>query len=249
MRNTSIFPVLLDIEMDEIPVFIPTFNQPSLLRMTLDQFESYDRGPIVIYDNNSTYRPMIELLDELESQFTVIRSTTNSGPRLFTEDLQILQLMPKYFIVTDPDLIHNKNLPKNYLDKMITVMNTTQLAKVGFALEIYDNDEVQRFQDHEKVQLWENVYWQQVLDITSEGDPIYFAYIDSTFALNNKERCLEGRMQGLPTFRYPSARIAGNYTCQHVGWWKKSLIPQTDEEKQFYLEHQKWSHTEIFYYQ
>jgi hypothetical protein len=244
----SIFSALMSIDDNEIPVFIPTFNQPSLPAMTLKQFESYRHGPIVVFDNNSTYTPMVDLLEEISSDVQVVKSSRNLGPRFLSEDLQILSLMPKKFIVTDPDLIHNKKLPDNYSDEMMWLLSSLKLTKIGFALDIDSPEEVERFQDVERVHMWEKQYWNEIIGRTSSNDPIYSAWIDTTFSLNDRDECVKNRMLGRETFRYPSARIGGSYTCQHVGWWRKNLIPQPDEEKKFYLDNQKWSHTEIYYY-
>ena len=122
-RYTSIFPALLGIESDETPIFIPTFNQPTLLKMTLNQLNSA-KNRIIIYDNNSTSVEMRSLLEDLSSDIDVILSEKNTGPRIFTEDAQILSLMPNYFVVTDPDLIHNENLPENHLVEMRKIIES-----------------------------------------------------------------------------------------------------------------------------
>jgi hypothetical protein len=244
----SIFSALMAIDDDQIPVFMPTFNQPSLLSMTLKQFDSYSHGPVVVFDNNSTYPPMIKLLEEISSNVQVVMSSKNLGPRFLTEDLQVLSLMPKNFIVTDPDLIHNKELPYNYIDEMLSLLSSLKLTKIGFALDIDSVEEIERFQNVDRVHMWEKPYWDEIIGRTSHNDPVYSAWIDTTFALNDRDECIKSRRIGKETFRYPSARIGGKYTCQHVGWWRKDLIPQPDEEKKFYLDNQKWSHTEIYYY-
>lgn len=247
MIYNSLFTALLDLKNEPMPVFIPTFNQPSLLISTLEQLSGRDLTPVIV-DNNSTYEPMIEFLDRIKNDAIIIKLSRNAGPRIFTEDSQILGLMPRYFIVTDPDLIYNKSLPKNFVSEMKKVMQKNRLAKVGFALEIDDVDEMERFQDAEKVHQWEKPYWETMIDQTSTSDPVYAAWIDTTFSLNDRDACIYHRKFKKPTFRYPSARIAGKYTCQHVGWWKKDLIPQPQEEVKFYLDNQKWSHTENYYY-
>jgi len=245
--HNSIFPVLLDLNSKEVPIFIPTFNQPSLIKMTLDQLKDYD-GEIIIYDNNSTYQPMLNYLDELSDDFTIVKSNRNNGPRIFTEDIQILNLMPEYFIVTDPDLIYNNNLPSDYITEMKRIIKSNKLSKVGFAIEIEDQDEVSMFQDSSRVLEWEKPYWENIIGQTKTKDLIYDAWIDTTFSLNNRDSCIYHRKFNKPTFRYPSARIGGKYTCRHTGWWKKDLMPQTKEEINYYLNNQQWSHTENYYY-
>jgi len=243
----SIFPALLDLDEKQIPIFVPTFNQPSLLKMTIDQAKSLN-NEVVIYDNNSTYLEMIDYLHELSKDYKVIFSNTNTGPRIFTEDLQILSIMPEKFIVSDPDLIYNNELPENFIDEMIQTLNKYKLAKVGFAIEIKDKEETDRFLNLEKVLEWECPYWENELGMTKTKDAIYSAYIDTTFSLNDRNSCVYHRRFNKPTWRYPSARIAGRYTCRHIGWWKKELMPQSAEEIKNYLATQKWSHTENHYY-
>ena len=247
MINKSLFSVLIDLNKNEIPIFIPTFNQTSLLEMTISQLNGYD-GKIIIYDNNSTFQPMIDLLNDLGSEYEVVLSGKNSGPRIFTEDMQILGLMPDYFIVTDPDLIHNQNLPKNYVQEMKKIIDSKSLAKVGFAIEIYDEEERSNFLDEEAIVGVEEIYWKQQIGATSTSDRIFNAAIDTTFSLNKRDACVYHRKFNKPTFMYPSARIADSYTCRHIGWWKKEIMPQSNEEKEFYYKNQTWSHTERYYY-
>ena len=247
MINKSLFSVLIDLNKNEIPIFIPTFNQTSLLEMTISQLNGYD-GKIIIYDNNSTFQPMIDLLNDLGSEYEVVLSGKNSGPRIFTEDMQILGLMPDYFIVTDPDLINNKNLPRNYVQEMKKIIDSKSLAKVGFAIEIYDEQERSNFLDEEAIVGIEEIYWKEQIGVTSTSDRIFNAAIDTTFSLNKRDACVYHRKFNKPTFMYPSARIADSYTCRHIGWWKKELMPQSNEEKEFYYKNQTWSHTERYYY-
>lgn len=239
----------MDLNKDSVPVIIPTFNQPTLLRMTIDQLSNLEiEGPVVIYDNNSSYPEMIDLLEELSEDHCVIRVPSNLGPRVFTEDIAIMNLLPDYYIVTDPDLIYNISLPTNFMAEMRSSLKSLDLAKIGFALEIYDEEEMAKFLDVSSVHEWEESYWKDQMGKTKSGSPIYRAWIDTTFSLNSRNSCIYYRKFDQPTFRYPSARIAGDYTARHVGWWKKELQPQSKAESEFYLRNQKWSHTENYYY-
>ena len=247
MRYASIFQILVDLKKDSIPTFIPTFNQPTLLKMTLEQLDGKSDN-IVVYDNASTSEDMLELLEEISGDIDVVFSNKNTGPRIFTEDIQILSLMPDYFVVTDPDLIYNDLLPKGHLNELKKIINMNKLAKAGFAIEIYDPEEQDRFLDKDSVLKWEEPYWSNEIGTTTTLDRIYDAWIDTTYALNKRDACLYHRKFGKPTFRYPSVRISGKYTCRHIGWWKKELIPQPEDEINNYLNTQLWSHTENHYY-
>lgn len=249
MMYRSVYPALMDLKNDCLPIFIPTFNQPTFLKMTIDQLDriGFD-GVIVIYDNNSTYPEMIELLETVSNEHLVIRSGSNLGPRFFTEDIEIMKLLPKQYIVSDPDLIYNECLPKNFVEEMSLTIKEFHLAKVGFALEIYDQSETDKFIDTSSVHDWEEGYWKEKIGQTRSKNIIYRAWIDSTFALNDRDSCMYYRKFNQPTFRYPSARIADSYTARHMGWWKKELQPQGSDEINYYLNTQKWSHTENYYY-
>ena len=36
-------------------------------------------------------------------------------------------------------------------------------------------------------------------------------------------------------------RVAGNFTCQHMGWWSSEFLPHESDELNYYAQHQTWS--------
>ena len=49
-----------------VPLYIPTFNNPTYTTNFINQVDELNFSKIIIMDNNSTYPPMIKLLKELK---------------------------------------------------------------------------------------------------------------------------------------------------------------------------------------
>ena len=94
--------------------------------------------------------------------------------------------MPKHFIVTDPDLIFNPDLPKNFIDKMKRIIDMYGVSKAGFAIDIEETKE--KFFDYWQVKKWESYYWGNQITLNTEKDPLFAAAIDTTFCLYDKEK-------------------------------------------------------------
>jgi len=202
-----------------IPVIIINYNRLIDLK-TLVSF-LVDRGHknIVIIDNNSSYSPLLEYYKEIEDIVTIERLDKNYGHLVFWRNSEIFHTYSKgYYIITDSDIIPNDNLPENYLEQMIKLLdNHKEIVKVGFALRIDD------IPDHyllkQKVLKWEQKYWER--SITKD---IYMADIDTTFALYPPYY----RFMHITDF-YPAIRIAGNFLAKHTGWYQNNE-KLTDEE-------------------
>lgn len=229
---------------DDIPIIIPTFNTATYLQSMVDQLEERGWTNIIIGDNGSTYPPMLDLLDTLSKKYAVVLWRKNMGPRVYTEDKDICSRMPKYFIVTDPDLLFNKKMPTSTLDKMKRILDMYEVSKIGLAIDINTPEERERFFNAHQVDLWERSYWTRKLDRYPEKDDLYAAPIDTTFSLYNRDKFLSeiDNVPGRMTCNTSAIRIAGRFTCRHMGWWAKQ--PLSDEEYDFYKNTHTWSSTE-----
>ena len=227
---------------NEIPIIIPTFNQVTYAKHMVDQLTELGIDNFVISDNNSTYPPMLEWLDEVSKKSRVIHLGYNLGPRVYSEILEVLAMMPDWFIVTDPDLIFNKNLPSTFIDDMIEACSYYQFPKIGFAMDIFNEEASSKFFNKELVHHWESRYWMNQIGSMKDGSPIYSAAIDTTFALHNTGILNDEVMKAGGTAMVRSARIAGNYTCEHMGWWQNQ--PMTEDEFEYYKSVQTWASTE-----
>jgi hypothetical protein len=229
---------------DDIPIIIPTFNTPTYLKSMIDQLEDRGWTNVIICDNNSTYQPMLDLLDKLSNKYDVVLWSKNMGPRVYTEDKDICSRMPKYFIVTDPDLLFNEKMPANSIDKMKRIVDMYEVSKVGLAIDIDSSEERDRFFNADQIDRWERIYWSRKIDRYPEKDDLYAAPIDTTFSLYNRDRFLSeiDNVDGRMTCNTSAIRIAGRFTCRHMGWWAKQ--PLTDDEHNFYKNTHTWSSTE-----
>jgi len=230
---------------EDTPIIIPVFNTPTYLKSMIDQLESRGWTNIIICDNNSTYEPMINLLNELANEYHVVKWGENLGPRVYTEDKDICSKMPKYFIVTDPDLLFNESMPVTAIQKMRRVVDMYGVSKVGLAIDIDSPEERQRFFDADQVDRWERSYWTRKIDRLPEVDDLYAAPIDTTFSLYNRDQFLAeiDNVAGKMTCNTSAIRMAGRFTCRHMGWWDK--LPLEEKEYNFYKANTtNWSSTE-----
>ena len=229
---------------EDVPIIIPTFNTPTYLKSMIDQLEERGWTNIIIGDNGSTYGPMIDLLDELSSTYHVVLWGKNMGPRIYTEDKDICSRMPKYFVVTDPDLLFNKKMPASAINKMRRIVDMYGISKAGLAIEIDDPEERDRFFNARQVDLWERNYWTRQVTKLPEVDDLYAAPVDTTFCLYNRDQFLSeiDDVAGKMTCNTSAIRIAGRFTCRHMGWWAEQ--PLTKDEHEFYKQTHTWSSTE-----
>lgn len=229
---------------DDVPIVIPTFNTVSYLKFMIDQLEGRAWTNIIVADNNSTYPPMTEYLNSLADRHNVVLMGENLGPRVFTENKDICSRMPKYFIVTDPDLLFNEDMPITAINKMRRIVDMYNVSKVGLAIDIDTPDERNRFFNANQVDRWERNYWSRKIEMYPEKDDLYAAPIDTTFSLYNRDKFLSeiDHVPGKMTCNTSAIRIAGRFTCRHMGWWAEQ--PLTKEEYDFYKNTHTWSSTE-----
>lgn len=241
--NLKLFKdALKTIPANEVPILIPVFNLCSYADNMVRQLLSRGITNFIVFDNASTYPPMVEYLDKLSKTQRVVRFTENLGPRCFAEFPQMLVFLPEYFIITDPDLVLNPNLPRDFIDKMKDVINAHNVSKAGFALDIYDNGH--KFFNTSQVQEWEGKNWENKVPQLSNCilDDIYRAPLDTTFCLFKRSRYFSELFSiGYGITATSSLRIAGRFTCEHMGWWAKQPVPK--DEMDYYKNTQRWSST------
>lgn len=236
----KLYRQLLTIDKSETPIIVPVFNLVTYAKFMVDQLKSYGLENFIICDNASTYQPMIDYLNELSKTERVVRFDQNLGPRVFTENAEFLSIMPEYFIITDPDLIFNNKLPKNFILKMKRILDMYGISKVGFAIDIEETKD--KFFDYWQVKKWEGHYWSNEVKVHEEKDALYLAAIDTTFCLHKKDFVINELKQKKQGIAQTSAfRIAGRFTCEHMGWWKDQPVPK--EELDFYHGAQVWAST------
>jgi hypothetical protein len=207
-----------------IPVVIPVFNNPTYTRTFVNQLKVLNVENIIILDNNSTYKPMLELLNELENEHQIIRLGYNRGPHYALRDSEFYSNLPNYFCLSDPDLELSPNLPENFIDTFVEISNQYKIGKVGFALEVPKEEEFAQLYMNLDGKLWnmrewEMQFWENSIGKTTDGDDLYLTTLDTTFALYNK-------IYFKPNDRYKSIRVSGKFTAKHLGFYSQENIPK-----------------------
>jgi hypothetical protein len=220
-----------------IPLIIPTFNNPTYTKNFVDQSISVGFRNIQIYDNNSTFPRMKELLVEIEEHCKVVRLSKNFGPHYILRTPKIYESLPNLFCLSDPDVEYSKSLPNNFLDTLLEISQKHKIGKVGFAMEVPKHEEFLnpylRMDDKLwDMQEWEEQFWKNKIDVI-DGNELYDASLDTHFALYNKSYFE-------PSDRYKAIRVAGKFTSKHLGLYKKSDVPK--EEEDFYRDSSKYSY-------
>lgn len=212
---------------ETIPVIIINFNQLEHLQTLINFLNSRNIKNIVVIDNNSDYKPLLEYYETIKSEVSIERMESNFGHMVFFNNLDLLKKYGQgYYILTDADILPNPNLPTDFLYQMLRTLDkyAFKRSKVGFALDI---DSIPDFYPHKnKVIDWESKFWKTEL----ERD-IYTAHIDTTFALYKPNFPKPFKFDIYQFYR--SIRMGGKFTALHMGWYinPKNL---TEEQRHYF---------------
>ena len=181
-----------------INTFIPNRNLLSTLKNTIEFLKKEKRINICILDQCSTYPPLLEYYKTL-TDVTIYYFNQNHGPHsVWNEEIKYLHNDEK-FIIADPDCIYDE-VPDDWLDIMLNVLENPEYNKVGFSLKINDLPNTPlgiQFKESE------SKFW---INKVSEG---WIADIDTTFALYRKNS----------GFLYQAIRLDIPYCIQHYPWY------------------------------
>lgn len=210
-----------------IPVIIINFNQLYYFRRLINFLQDQNFTKIVIIDNNSDYPPLLEYYESLQAHSNVVveRMDQNNGHRVFFENEELQDKYGKgYYVLTDPDINFYKGMPRDFMIKLIRLLNRNhlQITKAGFALNISDIPD--HYNQKEKVLNWEKRFWKNKI-----GADVYLAPIDTTFALYLPGYPAKNNITGF----YAAIRLGGKYSVKHGGWYHDSNNPT--EEHKYYL--------------
>lgn len=197
-----------------IPIIVVSYNNYQYVENTIRQINiinpEYYKN-IYIMDNNSTDPTTVQFLHTIEDSVKVIYNTTNDGPWVTpTINRSVYDQMPDQFILTDPDLEFNADLPSNFIELILMLSNIFEAHKIGFALRIDDFKDMypsNHYCQDKNIYEWESQFW--INKIQYEDFELYLADIDTTFCLMNKQMSLNSSR----------IRIAGNFTARHLPWY------------------------------
>ena len=99
-----------------IPIYIICYNNGFYIENTINQLKSKNipNNQITIINNNSTAISTIDILNTLTPSYKIINFDVNHGHRVWAHH-DIWNILPEYFIITDPDLEYNQDLPTNFI--------------------------------------------------------------------------------------------------------------------------------------
>lgn len=177
----------------KIKAFIVNRNLLTTLKDTVDFLLKEPRVEVIIFDQNSTYQPLLEYYKNCGVR--VIKSDSNNGPH---STWGLREFNNKPFILTDSDCDY-KDVPEDWLDKMINVLDNSTHFKVGFSLDI---DNLPNFEIANQAIIHESKYWKE------KDEYGWIADVDTTFALYRPHS----------GFSYKALRLDKPYCIKHVPW-------------------------------
>jgi len=120
--------------------------------------------------------------------------------------------MPDKFILTDPDLEFNSNLPIHFIEELVALSNIYKSNKIGFALDISEPNKMYTgiYHNNKDICAWEAQFWSN--KIPNSEYELYIANIDTTFCLINKRNTGN------------NIRVAGRFTAKHLPWYIDNQI-------------------------
>jgi FkbM family methyltransferase len=167
----------------------------------------------------------------------VIHSPKNYGPWVNAHVNQNLyHSLPNNYVVTDPDLQLNLNLPPDFLDQLLKLSSLYKTYKIGMALDISEADFMYKYGNYageKSIVEHESQFWSSKLENTEYE--LYTAEIDTTFALYNKS---------VPNG--PQIRVGGNFTARHLPWYVNNPVISKYQQLQQYAT-SKFSHISDFF--
>ena len=205
-----------------MPVIINNFNRLSTLEQLINWLETLTiPTSIVILDNGSTYRPLLDFYNELDApNIQIIRLKNSNGWMRILPMSSIFKKFEKY-VVTDADLIPYKDTPVDILEKMSNMLDKyPKVNHVGPSLEIEDIP--LHYPLRNDVLEWESKFW-----IERNCPESFKAGVDTTMGMYRKS--------SLVTRMSPALRLDRPYRLKHVDWY---LDPEDiSEEHQYYIDH------------
>lgn len=198
-----------------IPIIINNFNHYKNLLLLIKSLE--DRGylNIVILDNNSNYKPLLDFYSK--EKYNVIKLKENTGHLALWQRKLPENFFNGYYVLTDPDVIPIESCPNNILEKFLSLLDKyPDVNKVGFGLI---TDDIPNYYPLKK-----NVIdWEYQFKANPIETDVYKADIDTTFALYRPFRKV------FLSF-HSALRTGKSYQARHMGWY---IDPNnlSDEEK------------------
>ncbi len=206
----------------DVPIFINARDRLGVLKKLIDWLLDAGYRNLIILDNNSTYPPLLEYYFALQkdSRIKIVQLGKNLGYKaLWLSGILEKMKISTPYVYTDPDVLPIERCPKNFVKKLMEILNSNhEIRKVGLGLVWEDIT----FFDKEETQRRESNFYAG----SQIGDNLFYAQVDTTFALYSNVRHYSLRF---------SLRTTGNLMAYHLPWYfDYDNLP--DDEK-YYMQH------------
>jgi FkbM family methyltransferase len=212
----------------DIPIIVICYNNYLYVKNTLEQILKINKEyykNIQILNNKSTCLNTIQFLDNVDVK--VIHNVANNGPWVTPiNNTHIYNSLPNKFILTDPDLKFDENIPNNFIEILSHLSDKYETVKIGLALNISDCEQFYKYNTYmnsQSIYDWELQFWEN--KIYNDEYELYNALIDTTFCLINKNNVSKDY----------SIRIAGNFTAKHLPWYINNEIYNVYDNYMHYI--------------
>jgi len=214
-----------------IPVIVICYNQLSYIKNMVKQLEKYD-NPIILIDNHSSYKPLFDYYKEVKAKLRnkiEIRLLKKNYGCMVYEKLK--DTLPEIYILSDPDIELNKNMPKDFAEIMKNISEKYKVYRVHGFIERVNNKDIipcpgYNFNWGKKEHKIRDSQYELFYDYTIGGA--------TTFSLiNTKYRNNSGKGS--------SINIAGDFSIKHLPWYKDSIHKIPRDELYEYVRGAKWS--------
>lgn len=212
-----------------IPIVILNRDRLEPLKKLVNILHKKEYYNIIIIDNLSTYPPLLEYYKEKNLNVFVnngIVVNDNSTLYRFAIEAKIpyfMDIVKDWYVYTDSDVVPIDNIPDNFIEDMIEVCKKYNKHKVGLGLKIDDLPENNPFT--KQVLDCEQTYW--VSKINDEKYPLYYAPIDTTFAVYQPN--------SHALWSSDSIRMGDKYIATHEPWYYD--INNLPEDELYYTQH------------
>lgn len=225
------------------PLYIISHDNAIYIENTLKQLTDleYPQELIHLVDNASQLKNILQLkkLHKKYNKISIHYLEKNIGPVI--NKYKELLMFPDKFILTDPDLQYNPEMPKNFCEILHEISVTYQSYKVGLALKI---DDYHLFADP-IVHKTEMPFWKN--KVNSNKYNMYYSQIDTTFCLINedfKNSTMISPKKKKTVCR--NIRVADNFTAVHIPWYRTSLLNDGETYNMYYKNPWSKLHTLVF---
>lgn len=217
-----------DLDCFNVPIFINARDRVGVMRRLIEWLLRAGYENLIVLDNASTYPPLFEYYAQLRSdrRIRVIELKKNLGFKALWSSgvLDRLEIKTPY-VYTDPDVVPIERCPNDLVERLLKILRRNKfIRKVGPGL-VYDDLTIA---DGEKYAAFERGYYEG----SRVGEEIYYAQLDTTFALYQNVRHYNLRF---------SLRTKGALMLKHLPWYFD--YDNLPEDERYYLEHADRSST------